>query len=329
MNKKMIFAAMAVAALAACEKKEVESSDSCDELVSMEIRMPVSATKVAGQGGDDELSVSDYQVFIYNATSRVLEAYATPSPAAEVVNMRCTAGPKEVVVLANAPDLSSMVSYDKLLQSRTYLSDNSVGKLVMEGKTSHNLTFVNNKVTVNLKRTVAKVVLAKIETDFELQKYNEMDFILKEAYLINVAADKTYLTTSSDPASWYNKLKNTGDQKELLWDSLGNTNIKETKVYESPHHFYSCPNPYISDSYSEEWSPRTTRLVVEAELGGKTYYYPVMIKDGLRMNTEYYITMKIVRPGSVSPGDDMMKNAAVITIDVKDWDGPVNITETI
>lgn len=328
MKKKIFCAAVAAAALAACVKTEVEDKQGTEEMVSLEIVMPASATKIAGAGGDDEMTVSDYQVFIYDAESRMLEAYATPSPTSETVSMTCTSGSKNVVVLANAPDMSSVVSYDRLVQTRSQLSDNSPGKLVMEGDVSVELTALNNKVTVELKRIVSKVVLKKIETDFELPAYDDMDFILKSAYLINVAGDRAYLAPST-PLTWYNKLENKDEHKSLLWGLLGDTNLRGVNVYETMHHFYCYPNFFTTDANSTEWSPRPTRLVVEAELGGKTYYYPVKMEDGLRQNTEYYVSMKIIRPGSTSPEQDMEKSAAVFTIDVKGWDGPVNVTETI
>lgn len=329
MSKKFIIAALSAALLASCEKSQSDYVMPQNDVVSVEIELPACETKVAGAGGEEEKAVSSYQVFIYDSSTRMLEAYDTPSPASNIVNMICTTGPKEVVVLANAPDLSSVVSYDRLLSTKALLSDNEAGKLVMEGSSSVNLTAANNKVTVELKKIVSKVVLEKIETAFELPAYRSMDFILKEVYLINVAADNFYLSDSAVPSLWYNKLKNEEHLPDLLWTSLGNVNIRDSRIYETRHHFYCCPNSHTSDTFSAEWSPRPTRLVVVAELGGTTYYYPVAIKGGIEKNKEYYVSLKVIRPGAASPEEDMKKSAAVFTIDIKGWDGQVDVTETI
>ena len=329
MNRKLIIAAFSAALLASCGKSQSDYVTPLDDMVSIEIELPASETKITGAGGAEENAVSGYQVFIYDLSTRMLEAYDTPSPSSNTVNMQCTTGPKEVVVLANAPDLSSVVSYDRLLETKALLSDNKAGKLVMEGSSSVNLTSVNNKVTVELRKIVSKVVLNKIETAFELPAYRNMDFILKEMYLVNVAADKYYLSDSAGPSLWYNKLKNENNLPELLWTSLGDTNIRDSRIYDAEHHFYCCPNPHTSDTFSDEWSPRPTRLVVVAELGGKTYYYPVVIKGGIEKNKVYNVSLKVVRPGASNPEEDMEKTTAVFTIDIKGWDGQTDVTETI
>jgi hypothetical protein len=159
MNRKLIIAAFSAALLASCEKSQSDYVTPLDDKVSIEIELPASETKITGAGGAEENAVSGYQVFIYDLSTRMLEAYDTPSPSSNTVNMQCTTGPKEVVVLANAPDLSSVVSYDRLLETKALLSDNKAGKLVMEGSSSVNLTSVNNKATVELKKIVSKVVL--------------------------------------------------------------------------------------------------------------------------------------------------------------------------
>ena len=119
MKKGILTAAFVAAMLMSCETAEENKVDfTMKETASLEVLMSPVDTKVAGEGNDEEKAVSGYQVLIFDRSSRMLEAYATPAPTASSVNMQCTTGPKEVVVLANAPDVSAIVSYDVFLQTR-------------------------------------------------------------------------------------------------------------------------------------------------------------------------------------------------------------------
>ncbi|MBP3563978.1 MAG: DUF4906 domain-containing protein [Bacteroidales bacterium] len=325
MNKRIIAAAMAAIALVACEKRNVELQERQDEMVTFEVSVETEQTKITGTGSN-ESDVSDYQIFIFNKDNGMLEVYEKSSES--TVQMTCTTGPKEVVVIANAPDLSSVVSLASLKATKSSLTDNRAGKLVMEGTSTQTLTASVNTVNVALTRIVAKVCLKSVTADFELDTYDGLSFKILNAYLINVPADRSYLASSPDPKNWFNKMQyESNDYKALLYDDI-NLDIKSTRKYDKQHHFYSYPNPYTSDSFEETWSPRPTRLVVEAELGGVHYYYPVALPE-LKQNTIYDVSINIVRPGSTSPEEDMEKYAANVKITVNPWSGPVSVSENI
>ena len=331
MKRKIFYAAMLAVLLVSCEKKQPVAEEGGKETVSLEVRLVSEETKAAGEGGDEEKAVSDYQVLIYDMSSRMLEAYETPDPTAVSVNMVCTTSPKEVVVLANAPDASGIVSYDTLLKTKSRLLDNGIGSLVMEGHAPADLTAAGGTVSVDIRRVVSKVVLDGITVDFELDAYDNMDFILRKAYLTNVAADKSYLAETADPALWYNQIVRTSvpEVDAMIYDELGNLNIKTTKEYKQKHHFYCYPNPHATDTFSpDSWSPRPTRLVVEATLGNVPYYYPITLPE-LKQNTRYYVSLHIVRPGATSPEQDMDKYAVSFNIKIEEWKGPVDVSETI
>lgn len=331
MKRKMFFAAMLSLALLSCEKKGVDESAGVKEKVSLEVNLVTDATKVTGDGGDEENAVSGYQVLIYDRSSGMLEAYDNPDASTHSVDMECTTGQKDVVVLANAPDVSGLVSYNAFLKTKSKLSDNAVGHLVMEGYAAPELTASGASIDVTIKRIVSKVVLDGVTVDFEVDAYDKMDFILKKAYLTNVAADKSYLAAVGDPTLWYNQIVQTSDPKVdgLVYDTLGDLNIKETKQYKTRHHFYCYPNPHDKDTFSPTvWSPRPTRLVIEAVLGGVLYYYPISLPP-LEQNTRYYVSLQIARPGATSPEQDMDRHAVTFNIQVEKWIDSDDVSEII
>lgn len=331
MKKKIFYAAMSAVLLVSCEEKQFVAEEFSGETVALEVRLLSEETKVAGEGSEEENTVSDYQVMIFDMSSRMLEVYDTPDPTAVSVDVRCTTGPKEVVVLANAPDVSKIISYDTFLKTRSRLADNAIGHLVMEGHSPTDLTAAGGTVSVDVKRIVSKVVLDGITVDFEQDVYDNMDFILKKVYLTNVAADKCYLAENADPIQWCNKIvrATTPEVDAMLYEDLGNLNLKTTREYAQQHHFYCYPNPYVNDSFSmESWTERPTRLVVEAMLGNVLYYYPIVLPE-LEQNTRYYVSLHIVRPGATSPEQDMDKYAVSFDIKIEEWKGPVEVSETI
>lgn len=328
MNKKIVCAALAAAALAACEKKDVQVPSEEKEMVALEVKVPSAATKVVSAGSEDAVSL--YQIFVYSTDDGMLEAYETLAGNETSVTVTCTTGPKEIIVLANAPDLKSVVSLSAMKDTRSKLEHNKVGALVMEGNKVTTLS-ASSTVEIEMRRLVAKVRLSKIKVDFENDAYDSMSFEIVAAYLINVPADKKYLMTAAatvvaGPADWYNKLAYASNSAYdgILRDEIN----KSVKDYQTAHVFYSYPNPYQADDFSSTWSARPTRLVVEAKLGSKLYYYPIALPE-LKQNTVYDVTLDITRPGKVSPIENMTKNDETFTIKVLDWEPGGSYSEVL
>ena len=91
------------------------------------------------------------------------------------------------------------------------------------------------------------------------------------------------------------------------------------KPYTTRNVFYCYANNAPEDSFSPMWSPRNTRLVVEALLGEQKYYYPVTL-PALEANKKYDVTLSITRPGVESPDAMVDKYTSVFSIVAQDWD---------
>ena len=323
MRIKLFSAAVSILALFACENKNLTPLMQEKETVILEVELSVPQTRVVDSGNED--AVNSYQVFVYSLDNGLLETYVKVSGTESSVKLNCRVGRKEVVVLANAPDLPSLNSLTVMKQTRSDLVHNGIGSLVMEGSTVVDLTSsTTNAVEVNLKRIVAKVRLTDIKVNFESSAYDENLFELLCAYMINVPADKKYLSTmtadSEDgPTKWYNKLYYTFDS---TYDSLlySEINASGAEDYETDHVFYCYPNPYTKDDYSsDEWTERPTRLIVKTQYDGGFYYYPISLPV-LKQNTVYDVSLVITRPGTVDWNDDMNKYEDLFTISVVDWE---------
>ena len=121
MNKRIICAAMAAAALVACEKNEAKLQSVDEETVTFEVTVPETYAEAGGSS----------------------------------VSVTCTKGMKEIVALVNAPDMSAAVTLDDLKALRSDLNENSMQSLIMEGSTTVDPSTVET-VVVDVRRIVAK-----------------------------------------------------------------------------------------------------------------------------------------------------------------------------
>ncbi len=314
---------MAAAAIVACEKKEAKLPVDEGQTVTLEVKVPVERTKALSDAS--ESVVNNCQILVYSASSGVLETHEESGSSS--VTVTCTKGPKEIVALVNAPDMSSAVTYSQLQEARSLLEENSMQSLVMEGSRTVDPDTAEN-VTVDVRRLVSKVRLVKVETAFEKEEYYDLGFKINSVYLINVAGDKKWLADAGGPASWYNKKGYVSSACDaLLYDAVsGQALTKEDKVYDTGHVFYCYPNPNDEDSFEEDFTPRPTRLVVEATIGEETYFYPVSLPE-LKRNTVYDVSISVKRPGVLDPNDDIEKKDASVSINIIGWGDPVDVPE--
>ena len=322
--RNLALAAIAAAALMGCEKTNDEQIPDGKTGVELEVKIPIVHTRSIGTDNEDK--VNDVQIFVFDH-NKMLEAYAKGSGTEASITLSCTTGQKEVVALVNAKPLSDVKSLTDLESRKTNLSDNAFDSFVMEGKVSATLK-ASSAVEVDVARIAARVAVTEVAVDFELNQHDEQTFQIRSMYLINVAGERTYLN-SSKPDKWYNKMKKESDAPAITGLTLEDAYASVTTPYAEARYLYCYPNPTASDVSGGAWSARFTRLVVEAELGGKLYYYPVSLKDGIKSNTSYEIKMKITRPGSTSPDKPIDSMTAGFIVNVLPWSDAAIVEETI
>lgn len=322
-NIGILYAAfLAAAALVGCEVNDAVSEPEDERTVRLEVRLPSDLTKVIGT--EEENAVKNLQVFVFDHNG-MLEAYAKSTSSS--LSLSCSSGTKEVVALVNAQDLTDVVSLVDLEGRRSYLADNSIGSFVMEGRSTPTLR-ASSSVEIPVCRIASRVALTEVSVDFELEQHNRQTFQITSIYLLNVAGDRTYLTATA-PVKWHNRMVKEADSPSITGVTLTDAYASKSSPYSKTHYLYCYPNPTTSDVSGGTWSARFTRLVVEAKLGGKLYYYPVNLEDGLKSNTAYDVKLKITRPGSSSPDKPVDSVAATFSVSVQPWYDGIAVNETI
>lgn len=312
MVKKLFMAVIAAAAVVGCNEKDVELSDvQTGERVQLTVTLPELATKVTGTPADAQ--VNDIQIFVFDRNG-IYEASSHAE--ASTLSLTCTTGEKLIVALVNAPLETGVNNIAELRSRTTDLKDCAADNIVMTGETVKTLS-ASTTITMQVERLAAKVSVAQVNTNFELDAHKNLPFEVKGIYLINAAGEKAYLEDNT-PSTWYNDSMYTPTNSlAFLHDAVTDGQIANGGSYDTEHFFYCYPNQTATK----------TRLVVEAEIGGYTYYYPLTL-DTVTANTAYTYVLTITRLGSDSPNVPVADGAVNFTVTVKDW-VVQNVQETI
>lgn len=319
MKRIFTISTLAAVILSSCAKEQTSASCSSPD-VKLNVSIPVSEmTRITDTG--DEAAVNHAQVFVFREDG-ITDAWTISDSGDMVID--CTAGLREIVAIVNAPRITNIFNIEDLKKEITVLQDNAPGSLVMSGRKTVELE-ASTSVVVPVKRLVARVSIESIVTDFSLEQYRDAHFRITGIYLTNIAGDAHFIT-SDEPSIWYNAMYKDNIEGNLTkageLTKTGNLSepLSEGTAYETAHHFYCYPNPFTEDSFSSEWCPRHTRLVVEAELSGRICYY-TMTMPVIESNHIYTVKeLRITRPGSSDPELPVLPGDASFTIEVEDWE---------
>ena len=290
------------------------------------VRVSGPVTRATGISAKDEAAVSSLQVFVFNSDGAI-DAVGRGSEESLSVNVTAGTG-KRLWAVANAPDLSGVGTEDELRGSVSLLTDNSAGRLVMAGNTVADI-LGDMEVSISLVRMVAKLSVKGITRQFTVAGLAARPLVLKRMYLINVPAGLR-LDGEGDVTEWLNRsgFESSGADGLLLDGSL-DADLGNGETYSTLHSFYCYPNPCTSDSSSATWSPRRTRLVIEAELGGRLCYYSLTFPE-IRRNRTYTVeSLTLSGKGGSTPDTPYGREALSASISVREWADGSSYTEKL
>ena len=289
-------------------------------------------TRAAGAGHgvqNDDNHVQTLELFVFRinpgaSDDGILDGYRKFT-AAELGNLsnleiKTTTGNKMIYALANSHRESwKGVNTRELFEQQTaLLADEDTKSFIMAGATEAQLQMATT-VYFYIKRLVARVEVNSIKTAFKGGPYEGMELKNVKAYLLNAQAEKRIHNNSGNNLTVYNKgMARTEDIEACvmpgaIYDDL-QTNVSD-EGYDTPHYFYTFENSFATETEEE----RFTRIVIEGELDGTVYYYPVALKE-IRRNCCYSLDITITRPGSLDPDSDVSKGVMLSTLTVKDWE---------
>ncbi len=363
MKNSTIIALAAIAALssAACTKSAQPESTVNEEVCSLSLSFSGGAgTRATGQTAARESMIQNVQVFVFRtgsgADEGLLDAcksagfdtplnYDASSSPYSGLKLDCTVGQREIYAIVNADkDYTadgSVLNKESLLSKTIALGDNGPDRLFMLGSVTASLKPGQETHSVTVRRACAGVVLESVKNEMLAPAYRKSGaFKINKVYLTNVPARVNFSMTAA-PSSlsetdWYAKMK-AESKSSLIYDDMGAVVLDYGKTYNTIHSLYSFPND-CKPGTAAAWSPRATRLVIEASYddgnGAHSFYYPITLYNdstnkGLEANRQYRVNLTILRPGSDSPDKPVEFDAVTGSIYVASWEDGGGYTETI
>ena len=307
---------------------------------SVEVVFSVLGETTRATGTDGEAAVDSWTLLLYR-DGRLAEAGASSS--GSPIRKTLPAGDYTAYAVVNPPasfDPAGFPAPAALAGAESALGDNAPGRLVMAGRRTVTVPVPDGSVQrIGVDRLVCKAGIRKVSVQFENPDLAARPFRLRGIYLTNCYGKSRYGSdwTADDILSttsvWYNRM---GFHSETGVDGLlAETGLDIPVTADRPHtqehvfYFYPNPLPASADTRSGTWSRRKTRLVLEAQIGERTYYYPVTLPESQR-NRTYLIEEAVIRKlGSLDPEKDE-PGAIDITFSTSpdDWSPAYNVTET-
>lgn len=275
-----------------------------------------------------ESAVTNLQVLVFNSTDNLV-AYANANSGTLSATVPLGISGHKVFAVTNvSEDLSGCSSPSALTSKMSYLKDNSLSALQMLGSLDNQTFTSGSTVNIEVRRFASKVEIDEIVTAFTAAAHKAQTFVITGIYLINVNGSCPYSQVAAS-GTWYNQMEYvSGECNALIADKFSapvtvQNASGQVTPYTTKHYFYCYANPTTTDAHRGTWSPRRTRLVVETQLGSRTYYYPIdIVGTGniLDLNTSYTVTKLTITGPGVDHPDDLLDNGTVsFTVTVKDW----------
>mgnify|MGYP003584384653 CR=1 FL=1 len=353
--RKILFAVMVLAGIAGCSKNESEIDLQTEGESTLTVNITPSAgtpagvisggvmngTKAVGSGHgnqDSDNTVQTLEIFVFKnlsgaADDGILEAYKkfSGSELASLsgLQLRAKTGQKTIYAVANShkSDWSGVDTYAKFLAAAASLKSENTTSFTMTGSANATLE-ATTSVSVPVSRLVGRVILASVRTNFAGTPYAGGTISNVAAYLTNVVPEVYYGSGMSSGSGVLNSLGYVAadcsgcTMSNMLYDSMPSA-IGDSG-YSGPNYFYCYENTIAS-----EGSSKFTRLVIQADLSGKTYYYPININRegygyssgtaGISRNTSYALNVVISGPGSTNPEQPITMGSLSVSVSVANW----------
>lgn len=351
-NIPVLFAALLLAA--ACNKaNETPASDAAVEYGTVEFNISVpeaAETKAISQYSTVqpyEAAVKSVQLLVFDEDGK-LNLYQNGTSLSG--SFTTTSGGKTVWAVINGPDLSSISTLDAMRGSIFDLSLNETGtngsfvmageKFILVGATS------SSNCAITAKRFLSRIALVSVTNNLPAS-YGTIT--IKRVFLSNVsgsiAANGDFTSAcgfinqngraDKDPRSEADIIGTSGNEASCPALTCNSNSFtlanSETQNLSDPILLYAYQNNNRTapDGFHSPYVARGTTLVVEASINNQSFYYPVLMKNGVGRNKLYTVGLTLTALGSSDPDVLVEKGTAAFSISIAEWESGATYEETI
>ena len=299
-------------ALASCGPADPFMNDSQVETTLFLPSIYVTTQHPTKAGYEGYSSISRLDIFVFNDDElRKLDSYSRiEAPQTPYITITSGAGDKLVVVLANCKGKSftsaETWSYDALEEVRWHLADEDPSKPVMSGECQI-CAGQAGYTPLQMTPLLSNVCLDFIKCNFAGRGYRSKTLENASVYLTNISESSEILRQNGFRPS---EIENYGALDRDFLSTMAHPEMIWSKVTPgqwSPVNLYCYPN----DSSDAELGSPHTRMVVQGDIDGQTWYYPIEINQegfgyssgphGVSRNIKYSYSLLITRKGSTDP----------------------------
>ena len=318
-------------------------------------------TRATGLTPAHEQAVGRWAVFAFDDESGWYACATSASGTSVSISLRagrsytCYALVNYPVTGAGAFNPAAVKAPSDLTGKLAYLSDNALSSILMYGSVPltpqaadydpGSGTVPSVQTTVSVSRLVSRIDVLRVGVDFSDKPHlAAKTFTLRHIYVTNTyrttryGSDYSYAELSASRSAWYNTMGwHRGESAEAGMDLLlGDRGIDAVLTPSAPHtvqhSFYVFPNPTprSADHHeTDEWSRRSTRIILEATSGDDTVYYQVNLPAMER--NHIYSAQSIVIRGRGSNDPELMDvdpdviDAPIVSDDEWDTGDDINL----
>lgn len=342
MGSAAVAAALVTLCMVSCEEQIVREPETevGQGVISLSITPKTKATGASHGIQSDDNTINTLEVFIFKnegADAGALDSYkkfnSNELSSLSGIKLQCVAGSKQIWVIANShkDDWSGISTLEQFKGVMASLVKEDLKSFSMSGSAVAQVKGETD-VDVEISRCVARVHLSGIRTDFAGTPYEGQRLENVKAYLINAVGEVAFSTGAGvvQGAVLNYRMLVQKDVESCALEGMLHDNIAQEigdEGYSTSHYFYCYENMLEA----EDARNRFTKLVVQADLNGTTYYYPVSINRegfgydsanghaGVRRNTSYSVELVIRRPGTSDPDSLLEFGAVSANVSIMDW----------
>lgn len=310
---------------ASCERGADVQEDGSD-MVELTVSVMADECVVKSATLGEEEAVRSLQVVLFR--DGIL--YSTASSSNNSLSLLVGLGKYSVYAFVNDPaDWISLgtLTEEQIRSSVSSFSHNTLSSFVMHGHATCTVDRSTTSLTVPVDRLVSRVQLKKVSVNLDGNVIHDGQSVTVNAvYLTNVFGSCPYdLNPSPTPSAfdeWYNRMKLESCPSAvsaMICDQGLSVTVADNSSVTLGRTFYCYPNGSVADSDGDAWSPRRTRLVLEASLGGKKCYYHVTLPQMLPNHSYEINDCTIKNMGGSSPEQNLELSTLSVSMEVVDW----------
>lgn len=259
---------------------------------------PPTRLRLVPSASHPQAEVRHADIFIYDAETGILDAWQSWDGDGDIVTCSSAREDRIAVAVANLPDreyrLDEIRTLEDLTKLRCSLDEDHPDAPVMTGQLRVGDGY-DETGTLELTPLSCRISLRSLQTDFSGRAYPDAQIEDVRIYLAGAGCETRMFPedeTEAYPSSY-----------DDLPDASPGTDL------------FCYANPAVEDGPG---SP-LTRLVIQADLLGETWYYPITIPQ-LRRNTSYIFDVTLTMTGAKTPDEPLDAAAARVGLTVRGWD---------